>query len=304
MRKAETAGVLLAAEDFIARRAVKDTSCRVVDVRLDDRQFAQLIDASRRYRQTPADLARDYVVGGLADNSRSMMDVKVAAEPDAELVQQLAEARAQVRELKADIDKHKRSVCVSAQVDLSKVIEARDAVIAAVEQNRAEEIALRKGAIERMKKAEAERDEARATHRELKEKLHYEQEARALRFSQLEETKVALAKAGETALALHAERDEARAVAEGFQRELEAQRQEVIDLETLLNDEKIANAQLFSELYALQNPGTPPAVAVINDDGLARSVRALKAAGNSPREISRQLGIEPEAVKSILGRAA
>lgn len=182
-------------EDFIQRRAAQDGdgACREVIVRLVEPTYVKLIEASRRYRQTPGALAGDYVRSGLADISGSMRALKGAPEdPDTDLVHELAAERAKVRELEAALTAQKAEPVASeesirhliqerdgwkatAEELRGQLHEAQDQIgrladnfgaklrepierIAELEQELREESALRVGAIERMKAAEFERD--------------------------------------------------------------------------------------------------------------------------------------------------
>ncbi|MGL5447468.1 MAG: hypothetical protein ACRDBL_09180 [Rhabdaerophilum sp.] len=195
-------------EDFIQRRAAKDGdgACREVIVRLDEPFYIKLIDASRRYRQTPGALAGDYVRNGLADISGSLKALKGAPEePDAELVLELAAERAKVRELEAAVSALKErpsanedtirhliqerdgwkntaeelrgrlSEVQDANGRLADVFEAKLKTrldrIAELEQALREETALRVGAFERMKATEIERDQWRECESETQEAL-------------------------------------------------------------------------------------------------------------------------------------
>lgn len=205
---AKRAGCMLAGEDFILRRAAQDGdgARREVIVRLDEPLYVKLIDASRRYRQTPGALAADYVRTGLADISRSMRALKGAPEePDAELVLELAGERARVRELEATLAALKAQPSVNedtirhliaerdgwkttaeelrgkvydAQDEMARVADTFEAKlktrierIAELEQELREETALRVGAIERMNAAEIERDQWRDRESETQEAL-------------------------------------------------------------------------------------------------------------------------------------
>lgn len=260
---AKRAGCLLAGEDFILRRAAKDGagSCREVLARLDERTYAQLIDAARRYRQTPSAVVADYVTAGLADISGTMKSLKgKPEEPEADLIHQLAEARAALREMKDKV--YYEQDCRALRFQQKEDAEKR---LVHLEKELTEEQALRVGAIERMKKAEAERDDARA-------------------------------------------------VAEGLQRDLDAACEDIFTMQ-------VRNDQLLTEISACARP-LPPIITITAKPDVApetreallelaqasaaqlRSICAMRAAGNSPREIAHALGVPVETVKSTLKGAA
>jgi hypothetical protein len=120
---------MLAGEDFILRRAaqVEDGARREVIVRLAEHQYVDLIDASRRYRQTPGALALDYIVTGLADVSGTMKAIKFAREePDEELVHQLAAERAKVRELEAAVANMSAQPAAADETTIRHLMSERD----------------------------------------------------------------------------------------------------------------------------------------------------------------------------------
>lgn len=266
-RKAKAEGIMLSGEDFIIRRAasIRVSDAREVICHVAPGTYAGLIDQARRMRMTPSTLAAEFITERVT-NAR--LPPPVVKHPDQfadlrkpdDLVKQLEAAHEKIAALKDRLTYQENARALRFAQK-----EAAEKRIAVLEQELREEQALRVGAIERLNVAESERDEARAVAEGLQNELYQQRDA------------------------------------------LEALRERLKTRQPVTTPAYDPDAYLVTSPPAIVTiqaeqplePATRKALAVMADAAAShlRSIRALRAAGNSAADIARALGLPLDQVK-------